>query len=137
MSSSSPLTAAQQQQLLDTVKSLLTGSNVAAVLTQLPSALIQLYQDVAVVYSATAAQQQALVVQLLQQAVAVLPGLSSADTVILNSVISSFVPVMLSYLPQIEAGVVKGFQVAESDVDSCLAWMGGLCSCCCPKAKAS
>lgn len=135
-SSSVPLSAAQLQQLLTTVKSLLTGANVAAVLTQLPSALVQLYQDVVLVYAASSAQQQALVVQLLQQAVSVLPGLSASDVAVVDSVVSSFVPVMLGYLPQIEAGVVTGFKAAEAEVSS-FAWLGQSCNCCCPKAKAS
>jgi predicted cation transporter len=124
------VTAAQLASLVSFVKTLLTDKDVASLVAQLPGALVQLYQQVVLVYTASAAQQQALVVQVLQQVVAALPGLSAADVSVLDTIVTNFVPTLLTYLPQIESGLVTGFKAAEAEATTCFAWCGKLCSCC-------
>lgn len=126
-STSVALPASQLTTLAAKAVSLLKGSDVASILTQLPGVLIALYKDVVSIYDATQEAQQKVVIQVLESAVGMIPGLPPTDLQIIDSVITNFVPVILSYLPKIEAGMVSGFLAAEEDVSGYLAWWKSKC----------
>jgi hypothetical protein len=121
------ITAAQLGTLSSKAISLLKGSDAASILSQLPSVLIALYKDVVAIYDATQEAQQKVVIQLLESAVGMIPGLPPTELQIIDSVITNFVPVILSYLPKIEAGMVSGFLAAEEDVSGYMAWWKSKC----------
>lgn len=127
MSSPPVVTAAQLVQLTTSVKTILTGSDLTTILSQLPTAVVTLYQDIVAIYNATAAAQQALLIQVLQDVVGLIPGLPATDLQLLNLVISKFIPVLISYIPKIEAGVISGFIEAEQEITTCMSWCKSKC----------
>lgn len=121
------LTASELVTLTKSIETLITGKSLVTILTQLPTACVTLYQQVVLLYASSPANQQALVVQLLESVISSSSGLSATDMQVIDQLLSSLVPALLAYLPQIEEGVVTGFTEVEKEATGCLAWCKSKC----------
>jgi hypothetical protein len=83
------------------------------------------------IYNSTPANQQMLVIQVLQQAVGKIPAITPQQLAMMDLVITNMVPKVLALMPQIESGVEKGFLAAEMDVRGWWCW-----NCCTKKSTA-
>lgn len=111
----------------DLVTTLSQGQNVESLLKQLPALLVSLYKQVVLIYNSTPANQQMLVIQVLQQAVGKMPGLTTQELAMVDLVIANMVPKMLALMRAIESGVESGFLAAETEAKGCWAAIRARC----------
>lgn len=113
-----PATAATLNAAVDGIVSSLAGLSGSGLLAALPGVIVAAYQAVVAFMDATSATQQAALLTALQAAIAKL-SLSPADQLVVNALLSDFIPKLVQYLPEIEKGAIAGFHTVEADVQSC------------------
>ena len=127
---STVLSASQITTLSTSVVALLQGKNAAEILAQLPAVLLQLYNQLGLLYTSTATNQQAVLVQLIEYIVGLVPGLSAGDAAIIDSVVSNLVPALVTLLPKLETAAAAAAEDAEAEAKTCWQWFVSLFSCC-------
>jgi hypothetical protein len=111
-------TPATVEAAVDGIVSSLSGLSGAPLLAALPSVIISAYQTVVAFLDATSATQQTVLLSTLTTAIAKL-NLPAADQVLVNQLLTTFIPTLITYLPKIEQGLIAGFHTVEEDTVSC------------------